>query len=63
VIRTLTDDDVKWKMSGTRSYQDLTLRSLATLREAAPLAAVEPNRKRITIDVEGVVPLVAAKRD
>ena len=63
VIRTLTDDDVKWKMSGTRSYQDLTVRSLATLREAKPLTAVEPNRKRITIDVEGVVPLVAAKRD
>jgi phenylacetic acid degradation protein len=63
VIRTLTDSDVAWKMSGTRSYQDLTLRSLATLKEAKPLTAVEPGRKRITIDVEGVVPLVAAKRD
>jgi len=63
VVRTLSDSDVAWKMSGTRSYQDLTRRSLATLREATPLAAVEPNRPRITIDVEGVVPLVAAKRD
>jgi phenylacetic acid degradation protein len=63
VIRTLSDSDVSWKESGTRSYQDLTRRSLATLREARPLTAVEPNRKRITIDVEGVVPLVAAKRD
>jgi hypothetical protein len=33
------------------------------LREATPLTAVEPGRKRITIDVEGVVPLVATKRD
>ena len=63
VIRTLSDSDVEWKMSGTRSYQDLTLRSLATLREVTPLTAVEPDRKRITIDVEGVVPLVAAKGD
>jgi phenylacetic acid degradation protein len=63
VIRTLTDDDVKWKMSGTRSYQDLTRRSLATLKEAKPLTAVEADRPRIRIDVEGVVPLVTAKRE
>jgi len=36
--------------------------SLATLREVTPLTAVEPDRKRITIDVEGVVPRVAARR-
>jgi phenylacetic acid degradation protein len=63
VIRTLTDSDVRWKMAGTRSYQDLTRRSLATLREVPPRASVEPNRPRITIDVEGVVPLAAARRD
>jgi phenylacetic acid degradation protein len=50
-------------VSGTRSYQDLTVRSLATLRECLPLTAAEPGRKRIAIDVEGVVPLVAARRE
>jgi phenylacetic acid degradation protein len=50
-------------MSGTRSYQDLTRRSLQTLREVPPLAAVEADRKRIEIDVEGVVPLLATKHD
>jgi phenylacetic acid degradation protein len=63
VIRPLSDDELKWKMNGTRSYHELTVRSLATLREVQPLNAVEPDRKRITSDVEGVVPLVAARRD
>jgi phenylacetic acid degradation protein len=63
VIRTLSDKDIEWKRSGTRSYQDLTRRSLATLREVAPRTSVEPNRPRIAIDVEGVVPLVATRRE
>jgi phenylacetic acid degradation protein len=63
VVRPLSDEEVAWKMSGTRSYQDLTRRSLQTLREVPPLAAVEANRRRIEIDVEGVVPLVNTKRD
>ncbi len=44
-------------------YQDLTRRSLQTLREVPPLAAVEAQRKRIEIDVDGVVPRVATRRD
>jgi phenylacetic acid degradation protein len=62
VARELSDDEVAWKASGTRSYQDLTLRSLRTLREVAPLAAVEADRPRIAIDIEGVVPLASARR-
>lgn len=62
VIRTLTDDEIAWKVSGTESYQDLTIRSLQTLKEVEPLLEVEPNRKRIDIRVEGVVPLVALKK-
>jgi phenylacetic acid degradation protein len=62
VLRQLSDDEVAWKVAGTRSYQDLTRRSLRTLRPVAPLAAIEADRKRIAIDVEGVVPLVTSKR-
>jgi phenylacetic acid degradation protein len=62
VARELSDDEVAWKVSGTRSYQDLTLRSLRTLREVAPLAAVEADPPRITIDIEGVVPLASTRR-
>jgi phenylacetic acid degradation protein len=62
VVRTLTDEEIAWKRSGTKSYQDLTVRSLQTLKAAEPLRAVEPNRKRIDVVTEGVVPLIAAKK-
>ena len=61
MLRTLSDDEIAWKVSGTKSYQDLTVRSLQTLKEVVPLTAVEPNRQRIDIDIEGVVPLVTLK--
>lgn len=56
VIRELSDDDVRWKVAGTRSYQELTVRSLETLREAQPLTAVEPNRRRIPVSDPEVAP-------
>ncbi len=62
VLRPLTDAEIEWKVSGTRSYQDLTLRSLRTLKEVAPLAAVEADRKRIEVVAESLVPLAATKR-
>ena len=63
VLRALTDAEIEWKVSGTRSYQDLTLRSLRTMKEVAPLAAVEANRRRIEIDAEALLPLVSTKRE
>ncbi|HYS13947.1 MAG TPA: phenylacetic acid degradation protein PaaY [Burkholderiaceae bacterium] len=60
VLRELTDDEIAWKVEGTRQYHDLTVRSLATLREVAPLTQPEPNRRRL--ELEGVIPLVALKR-
>ena len=62
VLRMLTDEEIAWKVSGTQSYQDLTLRSLKTMKEVEPLRAVEPDRKRIEISVENVVPLATVKR-
>ncbi|ENO84338.1 phenylacetic acid degradation protein PaaY, partial [Thauera aminoaromatica] len=46
-IRALSEEEMRWKSSGTATYQDLTRRSLATMEETVPLAAVEPGRKRI----------------
>ena len=63
VLRTLSDEEVAWKITGTRSYQELTLRSLRTMKEVPPLAAVESNRKRIDSDAAGLVPLAATKRE
>lgn len=62
VVRTLTDDEIEWKRAGTRSYQELTQRSLQTMVEVQPLRAIEPDRKRIDIALQDVVPLVALRR-
>ncbi|PKO88963.1 MAG: phenylacetic acid degradation protein PaaY [Betaproteobacteria bacterium HGW-Betaproteobacteria-12] len=60
VIRELSDEEIAWKSDGTRTYQDLTRRSLATMVECAPLAAVEAERPRI--HMPEVIPLVEMKK-
>lgn len=60
VIRPLSDEEIRWKSEGTATYQDLSRRSLATMQETTPLAAVEPGRKRI--HMPDVVPLVELRR-
>lgn len=60
VLRELSADELKWKVEGTQQYHELTVRSLASLREVPPLAAPEPDRRRF--DRNDVVPLVARKR-
>lgn len=47
VMRELTDDEIAWKSVGTRHYQHLARRYLATSAEVDPLTKVEPNRKRV----------------
>jgi phenylacetic acid degradation protein len=49
IVRELTETELAWKAEGTRSYQELTRRSLATLRPTAPLSVVEPDRARIEL--------------
>lgn len=44
VVRELKPEELAWKATGTREYQELAARCLASLREAAPLAAPEPDR-------------------
>ncbi len=61
VVRELSEEEIAWKRDGTRTYQDLTVRSLATLKPCAPLEAPEPGRQRI--ELPGVVPLVELKRN
>ncbi len=60
VIRELSEAEVAWKSDGTRTYQDLARRSLATMVETAPLTAVEPDRRRI--EIPDVIPLVELKK-
>jgi phenylacetic acid degradation protein len=60
IVRELREQELKWKVEGTRTYQDLTLRCLTTMREVQPLAEVEAERKRIKFP-DNVKPLVDAK--
>lgn len=62
VLRELGDDEIAWKSAGTRTYQELAVRSLASLRECAPLREVEPDRRRIPISADDVQPLVVMKK-
>ena len=59
VLRALTDTELAWKAEGTRQYQDLARRSLATMRAVAPLSAPEPDRKRL--DLPEMLPLSVLK--
>jgi len=44
IVRELKPAELAWKATGTREYQELAARCLASLREVAPLAAPEPGR-------------------
>ena len=60
LIRDLRAEEVAWKLTGTETYQDLTRRCLATMREVQPLAQTEANRP--TVQAPPVKPLIATKR-
>ncbi|MPY22357.1 phenylacetic acid degradation protein PaaY [Shewanella sp. YLB-07] len=48
IKRTLSEDEIKWKASGTAEYQELTLRCLQSMTETPPLTEVQPQRPRFT---------------
>jgi phenylacetic acid degradation protein len=60
VMRELGDAEIAWKQEGTRVYQDLTRRSLASLQEVQPLTALDADRPQLQAPV--VQPLIASKR-
>jgi len=60
IIRELTETELAWKIEGTRSYQELARRSLATMVETVALSSVEPGRKRI--EVPELLPLSTLKQ-
>ncbi|MBT9477400.1 phenylacetic acid degradation protein PaaY [Polaromonas sp.] len=47
VKRELTEAEIAWKIQGTKTYQDLTLRCLATMQLVEPLSFVEPDRPQV----------------
>lgn len=61
VVRELKANEIAWKKDATRQYQELAVRSLATMKEAAALHRIEPGRKRIAAG-DDVIPLAVMKR-
>jgi phenylacetic acid degradation protein len=59
VVRELTEQEMAWKLEGTRTYQQLVVRCHASLREVQPLAAPEPGRRRLAAG--DLQPLVKAR--
>ena len=49
-IRKVSDEELKWKTQGTEVYQQLALRSKASMIETQPLTEIEENRKQIMVD-------------
>ena len=49
IVRELSEGELAWKIEATRSYQELSRRSLATMQATSPLTAPEPGRKRIEL--------------
>ncbi|MDO6564164.1 phenylacetic acid degradation protein PaaY [Amphritea sp. 1_MG-2023] len=56
IIKELTDKEIDWKSAGTRQYQDLTLRCMNTMQETEALTAVEADRPRLEVGIEGAIP-------
>lgn len=49
VLRQVSDEELAWKVEGTRQYQELAVRSLQTMQVATPLTAPEPDRPRLVL--------------
>lgn len=57
VKRDLSAAEIAWKANGTRLYQDLARRSRESMRPVEPLAAEEPDRRRVPTGTDAAVPL------
>ncbi len=61
IVRELTAQELEWKASGTRGYQELTRRCLSTLSECEPLRSREAQRPSFA--PSAITPLNTLDRD
>lgn len=48
-VRTLSDDEIQWKLKGSKRYTDLAARCLQTLKRVQPLIEIEPQRPPLNV--------------
>lgn len=61
MVRELTEQEMDWKVKGTRVYQELNRRSHETMIETVALTEVEPDRRRF--NASDIKPLIDTKRE
>ena len=59
-LRTLSDEELRWKKDNMHLYQQLAVRSASSMQLVDALTEVEPGRKRM--DIPGSVPLSELKK-
>jgi phenylacetic acid degradation protein len=47
VVRQVSDQELTWKIGGTEQYQELSVRSMQTMREVEPDTEAAPDRPRM----------------
>jgi phenylacetic acid degradation protein len=62
MVRELTEKEIAWKATGTREYQELAARCLASLRECSPLTTAPPARDNPPPRTVTTVPLHTLER-
>lgn len=55
--RALTEAEMAWKANGTRTYQELAARSLATMRPATALTTLPDRPRELGVTVATAIPL------
>ena len=61
VIRQMQDTEVQWMQRNVTMYQQLAVRSHASMQKVPALTAPEPNRKRLAFP--DAIPLSELNRD
>lgn len=61
IIRSLSDQEITWKTTGTAAYQALARRSSEQMHPVSAPTAVETNRRRIG-EIPGLAPLYQLKK-
>ena len=59
VLRTLSDEEIRWKDDNAALYRQLAVRSARSMREVDALGEIEPGRRRI--EIPGAIPLSELK--
>jgi phenylacetic acid degradation protein len=62
VTRPLDEQTLRWKANGVKVYRELAKRSLATMRETAPLAEIPIDRPRLSSGRDVSAPLHELRR-